>query len=119
MKELPGDGPSRRVTISEMSQSDLHELLEGIRHRRMQMLDGWKAVQEIKAAGQAVKLQKKLDQQLRMLSNDIARFDKACESAENRLNKVLALGHQVETLKRTIRYEGPGISINAEKEELL
>ena len=93
---MKGDTPIKRVNITEMTDDQLSSWLIGIRERRLKAVQIFEESQALKEQARKLKLDKKLEHELKMFERERTQLDKVIEKVEKRATGLRALQLQLE-----------------------
>lgn len=91
MQPLPQDTPAHRATIKELTPTQLEELVESMRERRMRAQKAYELAKEAKEKLKLEKDKARYEHVLDMLQRKITTIDKALDAAGKYVNELKVL----------------------------
>ena len=95
-EQLAGDTPTHRLTIAELSDDEIDNMLQGIRVRRLQAWNKYQEAQELKKKAQNERQYDKLIKQCNKMEKLFSDIDARFEKLEKLALEIRALRLEIE-----------------------
>ena len=88
--------PLKISNINELTDTEVDELLEGIRERRLKPVRVYEEMLKMKSEAKKVQLEEALTKQLAIFEKSLATVDKALNTLENRARKLRGIKLEID-----------------------